>query len=169
MSGRVTGAREEIDALYDGEFCRVAPVDDTIFRQDQDYTCSNLCELVRLYDAKPLLIYQDEFYAGYPAATVHSYGAGEAYYLCADLELSLYEQLARYIVQKKGIRPVLENLDDLPGDVRVSSRCDGEREYIFLQHFGTNEVKVTLPPEADVILGDPQGVMKGYDTIIFRR
>ena len=60
-------------------------------------------------------------------------------------------------------------LDDLPGDMRVSSRCDGEREYIFLQHFGTNEVKVTLPPEADVILGDPQGVMKGYDTIIFRR
>ena len=161
--------REEIDALYDGEFCRVAPMDDTIFRQDQEYTCANLCELVRLYDAKPLLVYQDEFYAGYPAATVHSYGAGEAYYLCADLELSLYEQLARYIVQKKGIRPVLENLDDLPGDVRVSSRCDGEREYIFLQHFGTNEVKVTLPPEADVILGDPQGVMKGYDTIIFRR
>ena len=161
--------REEIDALYDGESCRVAPVDDTIFRQDQEYTCANLCELVRLNDAKPLLVYQDEFYAGYPAATVHSYGAGEAYYLCADLELSLYEQLARYIVQKKGIRPVLENLDDLPGDVRVSSRCDGETEYVFLQHFGTNEVKVTLPPEADVILGDPQEVMKGYDTIIFRR
>ena len=161
--------REEIDALYDGEFCRVAPMDDTIFRQDQEYTCANLCELVRLYDAKPLLVYQDEFYAGYPAATMHSYGAGEAYYLCADLELSLYEQLARYIVQKKGIRPVLENLDDLPGDVRVSSRCDGETEYVFLQHFGTNKVKVTLPPEADVILGDPQGVMKGYDTIIFRR
>ncbi|MCC8081136.1 MAG: beta-galactosidase [Lachnospiraceae bacterium] len=160
----VMGLRStEIDALYEGESNTLHAVD-----SDAAYRCEHLCQLVDLRTAVPLFVYGEDFYAGTPALTVNCYGKGQAYYVCADAEQRLYDDVYAQILREAGVRRILEQ--EIPDGVAVSSRRDADTEYIFVQNF--NPAPVTFCPEVpdgEVIFGETGARMKPFSTVILER
>lgn len=92
--------RTEIDGMYDGEYRRCLPVYGAPVALPATQG-SVLCEVAALSDtdpALPLLTYEEDYFAGAPAAAVHTYGQGRAYYLASrftpDFYTTLYTALA---------------------------------------------------------------------------
>lgn len=176
---------EEIDALYDWEenaIClpeSVASDGGAKDREDKDgrdaeqiggmkerYRCKYLCDLVKPSTAKTLMVYGEDFYAGTPALLVNSYGAGKAYYVCADAEQAFYDDLYRTLAQEAGIEGVLG--EAVPDGVEVTSRNDGRSDYIFIQNFNRFEIRMQLP-EGEVLFGPADGVLKPLQSVVIRK
>ncbi|MGN0292552.1 MAG: beta-galactosidase trimerization domain-containing protein, partial [Lachnospiraceae bacterium] len=137
----VMGLRStEIDALYDDESNRLCPAEGSWMTGE--YTCRNLCQLVDVKTARPLMVYGEEFYQGTPALTVNQYGEGKAYYVCADVEQSFYDDLYRMLCVEAGIRGPLSC--SIPEGVEVTTRESREAEYIFIQNYSSSEVKLPV-------------------------
>lgn len=77
---------KEIDGLYEWEENSLIPIPENSLQLHTSYKCKNLCDLVQLNGATPLMNYGSDFYQGTPALTVNQYGKGYAYYICADAE-----------------------------------------------------------------------------------
>ena len=112
------------------------------------------------------MIYEDNFYQGYPALTVHRYGKGLAYYVCADAEECFYEDLYRGIITQQHIQPII---DAVPEGIEVSSRNSENYDYVFLQNFTNDPIPIRLPENAEILSGNYDGDVHGYSTVIFRR
>lgn len=158
--------REEIDALYDGEANLLEPAPGAGgLAGGRCYRCTHLAELVRLDGAVPILVYGRDFYRGRPALTVHPFGRGQAYYVCADAEADLYRDLAARIMRERGLRPIL---DDIADGLEVSSRTDGRTEYVFVQNYAERQIVPNLPANARYLLGG-SGPLDPYGTVVFER
>ena len=72
----VLGLRsKEIDGLYEWEENLLIPVTENSLQLNTSYKCKNLCDLIQLDGATPLMNYgKDFFYQGTPALTVNQYG-----------------------------------------------------------------------------------------------
>lgn len=163
----VLGLRsEEIDGLNDEEVNHFLPAGENALRLKDSYVCSHLCDLIRLEGAKALMTYADNFYKGYPALTVHEYGNGLAYYICADAEERFYNDLYRAIITRQHIQPIM---DVIPEGIEVSSRRGGEYEYIFVQNFTDEAVHIAIPDGAKILSGNYDKTVQGYSTVIFQR
>ena len=77
---------KEIDGLYEWEENSLIPIPENSLQLHTSYKCKNLCDLVQLNGATPLMNYGSDFYQGTPALTVNQYGKGYAYYICTDAE-----------------------------------------------------------------------------------
>ena len=84
---------KEIDGLYEWEENSLIPIPENSLQLHTSYKCKNLCDLVQLNGATPLMNYGSDFYQGTPALTVNQYGKGYAYYICADAEEPFYHDL----------------------------------------------------------------------------
>ena len=157
----VLGLRsEEIDGLYDGVTNTAVPVSESgagqaeavgaaaLPRLRQEYICSRLCDLTDVRDAKVLMTYGSDFYAGKAALTRNIFGEGEAYYVCADMEQAFYTDLYEQILTGKGIRRILENV---PECAEVSSREGKDAEYIFVQNYSRIPVTIDIPQDAQIL------------------
>lgn len=163
----VLGLRsEEIDGLYDEESNRFLPIEGNILNLKKDYNCRHLCDLIQLKGAIPLMKYADNFYKGYPALTVHSYGNGYAYYICADADTDFYHDLYQSVISQHQIHPILDNI---PEGIEVSSRVSEEIEYVFIQNYTCDAIKFPLPEHIKILYGNYNGTITGYSTIIFQR
>ncbi|WP_372633137.1 beta-galactosidase trimerization domain-containing protein [Cohnella sp.] len=47
----------------------------------KSYSCGQWCDILTPAGAEPIAWYDDDFFAGEPAATVHKLGQGQVYYL----------------------------------------------------------------------------------------
>ena len=97
--------RTEIDGMYDGETRRCTPVDGCTLPETQ---ASILCEVAVLNDndpAKPLCVYAEDYFAQHPAAAVHKYGAGRAYYLASRFDEDFYRTFYRDAAKELGLTP----------------------------------------------------------------
>ncbi len=169
----VLGIRStEIDGLYDGDrnYMAAAPWGGG----EKRYECRNLCDLVRLSGAKALLVYEKDFYKGYPALTRNSYGKGTAYYVCADACQDFYDDFFRDVTCEAGIKPLLEG--ELPEELLVSSRESQLYEYFFIQNYSPDPVLLkektrSCLEEGTVMLGEigENGKIDGYETVILRK
>ncbi len=81
---------KEIDGLYEWEENSLIPIPENSLQLHTSYKCKNLCDLVQLNGATPLMNYGSDFYQGTPALTVNQYGKGYAYYICTDAEELFY-------------------------------------------------------------------------------
>lgn len=82
--------RTEIGGMYDGEVRRCTPADGSGLPEAQ---ASALCEVAVLNGtdpAAPLSFYAEDYYEGSPAAAVHPYGKGRAYYLASRFDEAFY-------------------------------------------------------------------------------
>ena len=82
--------RTEIDGMYDGENRRCMPTAGCTLPAAQ---ASTLCEVAALDEkdpAEPLSLYDEDYFAGHPAAAVHRYGKGRAYYLASRFDEAFY-------------------------------------------------------------------------------
>ena len=166
----------EIDGLYDHEKNHLIPagqsVPDTAPHFTRSYSCHSLCELIRLSDAKPLMVYGDDFYAGWPAVTWKSYGLGEAYYVSTATEPDFYKDLITGIVPRLfPNRPVAF----VPHGIEVTLRENAKGQYLFLQNFNRTETAIEIDWPFDVCLcgqlGEENGVkiIKPFDTVVLKK
>ena len=128
--------RTEIDGMYDGETRRCTPVDGCALPETQ---ASILCEVAALNDtdpAKPLSVYAEDYFAQCPAAAVHKYGAGRAYYLASRFDEDFYRAFYRDAAKELGLVPACPQ--PLPAGVLAVKRGD----FVFVQNCTEQPVTV---------------------------
>ncbi|MBR3692331.1 MAG: beta-galactosidase [Clostridia bacterium] len=121
---------EEIDALKPAERVHVT-------MNGSDYEGCDVCEIVHAEGAEVLAAYASEFYAGSPALTVNSYGAGRAYYRTFRDSDPFKEAALSQILADLGIRGEIENLPD--GVTAHARYADGLR-YLFVENYNAEPV-----------------------------
>ncbi len=156
---------EEIDSLYDDEENLLCRTDEAPEGMKDSYVCKYLCQLVKPASARTLMTYGKDFYAGTPALLENDFGAGKAYYVCADAEQAFYDDFYERLTKEAGISPILST--EIPDGVEVTSRSGENADYIFFQNFNRHDVKVQLP-EGEVIFGDKEGNMKPLGNIVVK-
>lgn len=156
----------EIDGLYDWECNHAAAAQESPFTKT--YICKNLCDLVKPTTAKTLLKYQEDFYQGMPALTENTYEKGTAYYICADLEQDFYNDFYRMLAEKAGLAAPVKW--EIPAGVEVSTRQNQEAQYLFVQNFNAEAVKIPLQEETgEALLGEKADQIPGYGTVVLKR
>lgn len=129
---------EEIDTLYPGEITN-------ILYEDKIYEGIDYSELIHVRGASVLAAYHSEFYAGMPAATVHTYGKGKAYYQAFRDTGAFWNEIVSKILAELDIKHTLS--EDLPEGVCAHKRVDEGVEYLFVQNYSEVPVK-------DIYIGD---------------
>lgn len=170
--------REEIDGLYDGEMNILTPAgnpeevsgesEGTGSETPEEYECRNLCEILDVWNARTLMVYEKDFYRGTPAVTESRYGEGVVYYIAADGEQKLYDRLLEKLARKAGMVPIVPG--KIPESVEVCSRESEDGEYVFVQNFLNETVEIKeMELDGQVLLGESREVLKPFGTLIFKR
>lgn len=137
---------EEIDALAPEQSNRVH------FNDGKDYACGLVCERIHLEGAEALGAYETDFYAGEPAVTRHSFGAGSVYYAGTQLEKEGREYLLEDACKRAGVRSVCEDSTGL----EIVCRHKEDKKIYFILNFNKEAQK--LPEQfygrRDVLTGD---------------
>lgn len=97
--------RTEIDGMYDGETRRCVPSAGCTLPAA---LASTLCEVAVLDEkdpAEPLSLYEEDYFAGHPAAAVHRYGKGRAYYLASRFDEAFYRAFYHNAAKEIGLSP----------------------------------------------------------------
>ena len=121
----VLGLRRcEIEGMYDGETRRCIAVGGGLPACAQGGT---LCEIAAPQGATPLMIYNEDFFIGSPAAAVNEYGRGKAYYLATRFEEDFYKPFYKRVTDGL-LTPAWK--DELPAGVLAVRRG----RFTFLQN-----------------------------------
>jgi len=135
---------EETDWLPAGSKRRaVSRPEASDLKLQSEYATRELCALVKLQGASALLDYADDFYAGSPALTRHSYGAGTAYYQAAQLASPFLHDFYGALIEQLDLPRSLGR--ELPAGVAVQRRASASHEYLFLQNFSQQDQTLSLP------------------------
>ena len=108
--------------------------------QNKTYSCSQWCDILTPQSAESVAWYEDDFFAGKTAATVHKLGEGKVYYLGTVPEEAFYRDFIQDAAMKLG----LQFFSDLPEGVQISTRVKGSTRYLFLINLTRKEQSVTL-------------------------
>jgi beta-galactosidase len=127
---------EEIDALYEGQTNRIVMADGS-----GSYTCARLCDIVHSEGAQVLATYGEDFYAGTPVVTEHSFGQGVAYYIASDPEDRFLETFYGRLLAARQIAPLL----DAPAGVEVTLRETEQRRLLFVLNHTRDTTSIRLP------------------------
>ncbi|MFC1719389.1 beta-galactosidase [Candidatus Poribacteria bacterium] len=163
---------EEIDALYDWQKQSIVMTDGNALGLSGEYSAKHLADIIHLEGAESLASYGHDFYAGQPALTVNYFGQGEAYYIASRNEDQFLHDFYGALQKKLSLKRAIKA--SLPEGVTAQLRTDGEREFIFLLNFNSDEQAVNLGEEAviDLLTGDVvQGEIQlpGYGSQILLR
>ncbi len=99
-------------------------------------------DVISLHTARMMIAFDEDYFAGSPAATCNDYGSGKAYYAGTELHHSALRRWLNLVCEEAGIQPVLK---DLPAEVEAVSRSRGETQYIFLINHHSRSSQLTLP------------------------
>lgn len=124
---------EESDALPEGNGNR--------FTYDgKEYPAMVMCDLLHTQGAEVLGVYGEDFYAGMPALTAHSYEKGKAYYVATRSDDRFYAQFLSRVCQEAGIDPLMK----APEQIEVTLRENGNGAFLFLLNHGEDMEEVEL-------------------------
>lgn len=162
----VLGLRStEIDGLYDDEENSFIPVKDNALGLQKTYSCHYLCDLVQLHSASAMMTYGTDFYAGYPAVTVNSFGKGEAWYVAADADSNFYDDFLEKLVIRTKTAPVLQEV--IPDGIEMTTRETENGCYYIYQNFGTTSLHIPMPEgELRTVYGNPTEKLPVYGMVI---
>ncbi|WP_245648038.1 beta-galactosidase [Paenibacillus borealis] len=104
------------------------------------YECSQWCDILRPEGAEPVAWYADDFFAGAPAVTVNSFGAGRVYYIGTHAEESYWLKLLGDIAPDAG----LTLFPELPDGVQAFTRTGPKGELLFLLNLSRTSQTVGL-------------------------
>jgi len=112
---------------------------------DGVFEAEDFCQILRLEGASALAVYENGFYAGTPAITVHPQGKGRTYYLGARTGTGFLDAFYVQALAQAGVPRLIRA--PLPLGVSVSSRTDGVVEHVFLLNFSPEEAVLDLRGE----------------------
>lgn len=158
----VLGLRStEIDGLYDWEENQMVPETGNLLGLADTYICKNLCDLVELRGAKPLMTYGSDFYQGYPCLTVNTFGKGNAWYVAADADEKFYADFLGKIVKDSSVSSGIS--EEIPDALEITVRERDDVKYYIYQNYGTQAVKIPVPDgKVTWIYGNGQEELKVY-------
>ena len=158
----VLGLRStEIDGLYDWEENQMVPETGNQLGLTDTYICKNLCDLVELRGAKPLMTYESDFYPGYPCLTVNTFGKGNAWYVAADADEKFYADFLGKIVEDSCVSSGIS--EEIPDALEITVRERDNIKYYIYQNYGTQAVKIPVPDgKVTWVYGKGQEELKVY-------
>ena len=101
--------------------------------------------LAALEGAEPLMVYEEDYFAGAPAVTRHRFGEGQAYYLATRFETAFYPAF---------YQPLCAGLSAWPGALPEGVLACRRGPYVFLQNTLCTRVQgdgFDLPPYATAV------------------
>jgi len=107
---------------------------------EDEFPASVWADVIEPKGAKVIAWHTQDFYAGKPAATMHSYKKGKVIYLGVMGDSSYYTAIARWISGLAGVEPLLET----PTGVEVTERWQGERRLLFVLNHLEQQQKIEL-------------------------
>ncbi len=120
-------------------------------RDGAAYSCDLWADLVHLEGAEHLASFAEGFYAGTPAVTRHTSGAGTAYYLGTRPEERYTRLLLAQICRETGVSAPLE----APPGVEVVRRKTEEASFLFVLNHNAESAEVRLDgPVRDLLTGE---------------
>jgi beta-galactosidase len=112
------------------------------------------CEVLSPTTARPLALYQSDYYAGRPAATLREVDEGWAIYVGVLAGSDFYGPLFGWLLPLLGIEPLLAT----PPGVEAAARVGPAGPTLFLLNHQETPAMVTLPTSyADALNGEPVG------------
>jgi beta-galactosidase len=112
------------------------------------------CEVLSPATARPLAVYQADYYAGRAAATLCEADGGRAIYIGVLAGADFYGPLFEWLLPLAGVEPLL----DTPPGVEAAARVGPAGRALFLLNHTDAAATVTLPGSyADALTGEPLG------------
>jgi len=108
------------------------------------------CDILAPTSAEIIACYASDYYAGKPAITINSFGAGQAIYIGTVGEPSLDQTLADWLLGLAGI----ERRHGVPSDVEVTARWLDERRLLFVLNHTDRQQVVPLDGSYSDLLND---------------
>ncbi|XBS70011.1 beta-galactosidase [Acerihabitans sp. KWT182] len=134
---------EEIDCLADGEYNAVTGLADNMLGLVGPYQTRELCDLIHAESAEVLARYEQDFYAGRPAATVNRVGQGKAYYIASRNDRAFHHDFYAGVIHDLHLSRAMET--PFPHGLTAHRRTDGEQEFIFIQNYTDVSKTLNLP------------------------
>jgi beta-galactosidase len=122
---------------------------------EKEFPVTIWADVLETKGAEPIAIYQGDFYAGKPAATLNEFGDGKVIYLGALGEKEYYHAVASWLVELVGIKPMLA----APLGIEVAERWQGDRRLLFILNHTKQEQTILLEGDYKNLLDD--GAAKG--------
>ena len=130
--------------------------DDTLFTASvfaDQLTVDNECgsEADCGQNCKVLASYEDDYYKGFGALTANKFGNGEVYYYGSAFN----EESVEVFFDKLGVKNPYGEYLELPEELELAVRGDGEDQFAFILNYSKNEVKYTIKSNVtDMITGE---------------
>jgi beta-galactosidase len=106
------------------------------------FSCSFWSDIIHLEGAHSLATFKEDYFAGLPAFTQHTFGKGKAYYLGTELENDGNDWVLGQVCQAAEVIPLLEQST---AGVEAVRRWKGDQSWLFLVNYQNKDVMVDLP------------------------
>ena len=133
---------EETDALYAEEENSIIITDNTLGLKEK-YSCHFLCDLLHTVTAKPIGIYDENFYKGMSVLTKNAYGNGNAYYIGTEPDDVFLSDFTGKICEEAGIKPLYKAFKN----VEVTCRKSPKAEVVFVINHNEEEAEIDFGQE----------------------
>ena len=132
---------EEMDVLHDNERMQ-NKYEENELGLSGTFESRDFCEVIHPEGAEVIARYTAEYYAGTPCITANAYGKGKAYFIGTRQNAEETEKIVNAIAAQSGVHKIIAA--ELPQDVKVLSRTDGDYEYVFITNYALENRSVAL-------------------------
>ncbi len=132
---------EEMDVLHDNERMQ-NKYEENELGLSGTFESRDFCEVIHPEGAEVIARYTAEYYTGTPCITVNAYGKGKAYFIGTRQNAEETEKIVNAIAAQSGVHKIIAA--ELPQDVKVLSRTDGDYEYVFITNYALENRSVAL-------------------------
>ncbi len=153
---------EETDALDETQH-------NSFMWQGKCYTAKDYCAVVHPLEAKPLAVYEENFYSGCPAITVNEFGKGKAYFLAARTGSDFLACFEAFVCREAGLNPIVNNL---PYGVLCTERINDNGIFTFVMNTLPDEMHVVLPKSVNMLTGNSvngETVLQPYGVLVLKK
>ena len=155
--GGYPGPLKEMAGVWVEEIDALAPEQHNIvtFKDGSRSKCKSVCDLMHLEGAESLGEYTEDFYAGMPAVTRHSYGKGKLYYIGTCMEEDGIAKILSMAVEDAGAEPVAGAGNGL----EIVKRNRERKSFYFVMNFRDEELEIPeeFAGKTDLLSGNAVG------------
>ena len=165
------GPLREMAGLWVEEIDALAPEQKNGVTMDgTPYSCNLVCERMHLEGAESLGVYEEDFYAGEPAAARNRFGKGRVYYIGTQLEKAGKAHILKMALEEAGVESLIPEETGL----EVICRQQGEKKLYFVMNFKDEEQKLpaVFAGRKDLLKGTDlteDTVLKKYDVCLIEK